>query len=394
MLLFVFFIATLNLAVGYALGAGLTPASLLDFLPKRSARPEAIDLDEEEPLSRAPAPSTGTVEMAVEPSKPAAPDIMASLSDFRSKLSTASADLKQNEDDPDKFDESATKLQQASHAYLEEAEGAIQQLDALGADGDEKAAATRDVVATGTAEVAALSNEIDGLIEEGLDDASRKQLTSKSGEISATASRLEASAAESRGGDSAEPAPAAAAPPPAQGNPPRVVESVDDLFARLAGLLSDGEEKTKTLPIAAVQIDAPAGAEQDEKTLAKLEQGVAQLAAETLGESQTYFVGKPTMALLEGDTFEAAIERLELLRQQVESATFSVDGQQLKATVTCAMAEAHVGDGRQALLEQLEQALAESTRNGPNHTFHHDGAFPTAVPGLDLKTDAKTVEVG
>ena len=121
---------------------------------------------------------------------------------------------------------------------------------------------------------------------------------------------------------------------------------------------------------------------------------MAQVAAELLGDTQTFYYGHPTMMLLDGDSFEGAIERLEWIRRQVEANTFAVGGQSLQATVTCAFAEAKAGDARQELMEQLQQALDESARSGANRTFHHDGAFPTAVSDAGIPVEARTVSVG
>lgn len=121
MLLFVFLIAIVNLAIGYAIGAGLNLSSLMQLLPQRDEKPVIADIDDSAPLSRAapisesaPAPNAETESTAPEETpeetKSPAVDVMASLREFRQKLNNANVELKLHQQDPEKFGETATKL--------------------------------------------------------------------------------------------------------------------------------------------------------------------------------------------------------------------------------------------------------------------------------------------
>lgn len=416
MLLFVFFIAVMNLAVGYALGAGLMMPSISTLLPQRSSKPVIADIDDAEPLSRpaptappasapaAPAPAQAvekTPEPAPQPAakpKPGPADVMASLAQFREKLNSANVELKLNQADPEKFEQSANKLQQANHGYLEEAEEAIKHLEELGASGDTLATETCEAVTTGATEVAAISSEIDGIIEGGLSsDESRQKLVDKSTELHDAAVEAEKGVTKAVAPDAATlaestekpvekpaPAPSAAAEPTS--------EEVDALFDRLEGLLKEAEEESVS-HVAAIRVDPLFDSEGDDALLTAVERSIAEMTKGLLEEGQSFVPGRPAMFLLEGDNYDQALERIEKLRQQVEATEFSFNGMEFQATVTCAFADAHKGDSRDQVIDQLNQALAESANQGANKTYHHDGAFPTETQPVKVKVDRKKVEL-
>ncbi|TWT99930.1 hypothetical protein Pla108_08740 [Botrimarina colliarenosi] len=410
MLLFVFFVATMNLAVGYALGAGLTIRSLFAMMPTRAAKPVIAEVDDAEPLTRpapvaaptqapaapvqavAPAAATGVpAEPASAPAKPKAKavDVIASLSAFREQLTAANVELKLAEQDAVKFEQSATNLQKVNHNYLEETEEALKQLDELGAAGDQEASATRDAVSHGASEVAAISSEIDGLIEGGFEEeAARKKLVEKSGALRDAAIEAEKEAVSAV----PKPTPPAAEAVALDGEIDATFAGIDDLFEQLEALL-DAAESESVNHLAAVRVDPIADAEGNDKLTLAAERAVAGIAKELLAEDQVLVPGRPALILLNGDSFEAASKRVEQLRQQVEATQFTLGGVEHKVTITCAIADAHQGDERDKLVDQLNGALEESMRVGVNRTFHHDGAFPTAIPEGQVEVAAKTVEL-
>ncbi len=403
MLLFVFFIAVINLAVGYALGAGLRLPSISRWLPQRDERPVIADIDDAVPLSRvapksvpviesapapAPTPAATPLREAAAKPKPSASDIMASLAAFREKLSHANFELDANQEDVAKFEASATQLQAASHEYLDEAVEVIKQLDELGAAGDATATATRDAVSSGATNVAAISSEIDGIIESGLSDGeTRQKLLDRSQTLSEVALEVEMSAIQAASPEK----PVAAAPiGKATGEVVRAsnVAEIDRLFDDLEALLRDAEDDAVS-HVAIVRLDAPPDAERSETVTAALEESIGAIAKEVLAEGQTFVPGAPAYLLLEGDTHDKALQRVERLRQQVEATVFSFDGDEIPVTVTCALADARKGDSREVVRAQLDEALGESGRLGGNKTFHHDGAFPTEAPRVKVAVEPR-----
>lgn len=391
MLLLVFVVATLNLAVGYALGVGLSVDDLLRLVPRRAAK--AAPSEAEEPLLTRPAPAPQPAAEAqaapVAPSspkpKPKPADVMASLAAFREKLTAANVELKLTQEDPEKFIESASKLRDANHDYLDEAQDALKHLADLDAAGDKVATATRDAVRAGASRVAEISTKIDGLIDQGLEDESRRAALIEQSSLAREAvQRAEKKATE---------AIATAQNPAPAGGP--TFAKLDNLFDRLEALL-DEASADDVRHVAAVRVDplADADGDGDDTLLASIERAVSELARSMLGEGQLLVPGPLAMILLEGDSFDEAAERVERLRQQVEATTFELDGAEVHATVTCALVDARKGDSRDAVVDQVNLALEESMRQGANRTFHHDGAFPTQTPERAVPVTPRTVVLG
>ena len=392
MLIFVFLVAVLNLGVGYALGRGLTLGDLLELLPKRKAKPDTDDLEDDLEL-------TQTVEEEAEEDaapQPTPEDMMASLASFRDKLNATSIELKLKKEDSEKFEETANKLQKANHEYLEEAEGAIEHLGQLGAEGDAIAEATSNAIAEGTEQVAKMSGEIDGFIDAGLkDEEVRSQLISKAAEMRDAATELQESTstaiaeAESEAVKADSDAKPEESPTeqkeesPASEEPKerataRTLDSVEELLTCLEKTL-EGAEEGQIEHLAAIRIDPVEGHEEDEACRKSVAAAVEGMALNSLGEGHAYVQGEPAMMFLQGASYEDALQRIEGLRQLVASTTYSYNDTQVKATITCAIADAKTGDARDQVIEQLDQALQESQTGGGNQTYHHDGAFPTAV---------------
>jgi hypothetical protein len=306
---------------------------------------------------------------------------MASLASFRDKLSTANVELKLSQEDPERFAKTANKLQEVNHGYLEEAGDAIKHLKELGAAGDAVASATCAAVRQGAEKVAAISTKIDGLIESGLKDAdARTQLIEQSDNAKQTVKQTEELAVEA----------IAETKTAAPGGPPMSFADLDAMFDRLEALLASAEGDT-VRHVAAIRVDPLAEAEGDEALIASIERAVGELAKSVLEESQLLVPGPPAMLLLEGDGFDDAAKRIESLRQQVEATTFELDGKEIKATVTCALVDTRKGEGRDQVVDQINQALEESIRLGANRTFHHDGAFATPMPEVIAEVTSRTV---
>ncbi|MEN0109520.1 MAG: hypothetical protein AAF805_02240 [Planctomycetota bacterium] len=409
----IFLIATVNLAVGYALGARLTPATLQARLSRRSAAP-LDDLDDEAPLTRPaevaeetvvqepeePPADVAQAEAAEPPAPPPATpaEMMRSLATFREKLSAASVELKLSQEDPDQFDACASKLQTANHEYLEQAEGAVKTLGELGEQGDTVAAATRDAVANGTEAVADLSGKIDGLIDGGIDTVDgRKELISRAEAIRDTAGQVEG--ATERAITKAEAAREPSEPekkseePPAEAPRAVTTESIDQLFDKLGVALEAAADDNPT-HLAAVQIDPLGEHEQDAMLRGAVQRAIGRVLGESLDEGQSYHCGDSATAVLVGDTYEDAVARVERVRQQISAITFQTPNAEVRVTVTCGLADARSGDPREQITEQLRQAIEESQAAGTNQSFHHDGAFPTPIETQPHDAKPMTIPVG
>jgi hypothetical protein len=399
MLLFVFLIAIVNLAIGYALGAGLNLSSLMQLLPQRDEKPVIADIDDATPLTRAPPISDSATSSTAETDAPVtdespsvAINVMASLREFREKLNNANVELKLNQQDAEKFGESATKLQAANHEYLEEAGEAIKKLEELSAAGDVVASATREAVSTGATEAAAISSEIDSLIESGLDsEEAREKLVAKSETLNEVAVEAEKTAVEIAATvEASTPEPEAPEEQASLVTADSTTDEIDRLFDHLESLLAEAQDDAVS-HVAVVRIDAPAEAEANDALTSALEETISELAKELLAEGQTFVPGRPALMLLEGDTYEQALERVEQLRQQVEATTFSFGEKEVRATVTCAFADARKDHNRDQIMRHLDEALGESSRVGGNKTFHHDGAFPTETPQAKVAVEPRTM---
>lgn len=415
MLVFVFLVATLNLAVGYAIGSGLidrvpSPLALLSLLPigKKSQPLEIDDADEltkpaakDEEEAAEKATEKAAEEHAAEEAAPenekkkAKKDVLAGLSDFREQLTAASIELKENQEDPEKFDESAGKMQKANHEYLEQAQDAIQELD--GIEG-ENASEARDAVASGAEEVARISDEFDDLVEGGLDEESRAKLVECSESIVETTTEVaEATDKVQAEPESAEQAPEEKKPKSKPKDatklpePTDLLESYDELFDLLETQLND-EEKDGSYQVAAIRLD-PIDGQDDSEALAAIQESLLGISAQVLSAGQPLASGESTFLLLNGDSHEKALQRIENLRQLVAASTFMHGDDSIDATITCAVAEAEQGLDRKELKERLTQALDESQNEGGNKTFHHDGAFATAVEEIKSKVEKQTVAV-
>jgi len=198
MAIYIAFIATLNLCLGYALGAGKLPKVSLPTLRRKKAAGEAAESVAE---PAAPAPQQAAAVEAVEaPPQPAAseaavvdapaeetekaeikrteadeaqsaspqgsskPDtsqILAGLAAFRAKLDTVGNDLRNAEDDDrDTIDDCAEEIRKANDDYLEIANETIETLD----DTDKTQAEFRSSLTAQANTVRNASGEIDEIL--------------------------------------------------------------------------------------------------------------------------------------------------------------------------------------------------------------------------------------
>lgn len=171
------------------------------------------------------------------------------------------------------------------------------------------------------------------------------------------------------------------------------IKQIDELIGIIDALVAaeDGEH----LVVAAVRPDPIQLAEGveieelDTRLLTSLTTLVQELTEATHGTACN--TNGQLLIALPGDTPEEASRRLDTLRQQVEKTTFDAGETKLQATVTCAIAEAGDEPSRQALLDNLEEALGESERHGSNRSYHHDGRFPAPALPEEAQIAPRTI---
>lgn len=423
MLLFVFLSAILNLSIGYAIGSGFKLPEGLPKIPLLRKKKKLDDLDEEDALTRpveesnqeappaepppavtirAPQPEAvaepKAVAEAVEPPVEATPsdntkaskevsteDLMAGLQNLQLQLAEVGEELMSHEDDAEEFGECASRLQVANHVYLEKANGTIDQLDELGNAGDASATEAKKSVSSGYDKAEQASQKIDNLLEGELDEAARKELLAQSAE-------LVESAKESCNLESPKPAEQSIDPPSDSIASDSKGISVDDLFEKIENAVKQMDDG-KSLFVAETRLDPPKEPISEASLLDGITTDLNALIAESINAKHTYTTEGRRLVLLEGDSLEEACQRVEEIRQKFESTTFLANSITAQATVTCAVSEINGGTTLSEIEKQLITAAEEAEQIGVNRTFHHDGAFATAISPLELSIEKRVVEI-
>jgi diguanylate cyclase (GGDEF)-like protein len=147
------------------------------------------------------------------------------------------------------------------------------------------------------------------------------------------------------------------------------------------------------MTVALVEVDqAVHGAESIDDRLLR---GVAETVREMLTDAHTAarYSDQQFLLLLPHDDLQHATQRTEQVRQRIEATQFVADGQQIQATVTCALAQVAASHSVSNLLEFLEETLDEAKRYGGNRTFMHDGTSPTPVVPPELNFAPQTCAI-
>lgn len=444
MLLFVSISALINLGIGYVLGAGLTFSEVLEMLPLRR-RQSTNDLGDDDVLTRPPeakaktevdakaapadkvasekseekaveeatktesdSPTDPTDDQADESATEEAPqakttakplDVMAGLADFREQLASAGLALKLNQENPDKFGDCAQDVQKASHGYIEQA---IETATVLADQGDATSIAASEVIVSGVEKATAISEKFDEQLEGELTDEKRAELINQASAMKDAAAETQISAEKKI----APPAEQTSSEPSGEKKSEEAKEDDDaaitpigseKLFDQIEQALAAAEDD-KSLLVASLSTDPIVGQENDGELLTAITQSLDKVIALALEGTQAYSsaaadpAGRPVL-MLGSDTFEIASQRMERLRQTVEATAFQRGDETFHATVTCAITEVKKQDNRNTIETQLMQALDESERAGHNKTYHHDGAFPTALPEMTVETEKRTVQI-
>lgn len=429
MLLFVLFSTLLNLSIGYALGSGFKLPKGLPKIPLLRKKKKLDELDEEEALTRppeagddasvdtiaeedlelslpptvtigAPKQSQPSAEKATEavvaavvmpepvaeshPSdEPVVPaDLLAGLSNLQSQLAEVGEELKSHENDPTEFDECANRLQVANHDYLEKAHDTIEQLDELGNAGDDTAKKAKEQVSSGCVKAEQTSKKIDALLEGDLDEAARKELLTQSAEMVELAK------------ESCDPnAPDALTEESGLTQDAATVElSVDELFVKIEEAAKQ-MDKGQSLFVAEAKLDPPKEPISESCLLDGITENLNHLIQETISDKHSYTTNERRLILLAGDSLEEACQRVEQVRQTFELTTFHANSITAQATVTCALSEISSGSSCTEIEKQLLHAVEEAEEIGANRTFHHDGAFATAISPLEMTIEKRVIEI-
>ena len=242
MLVFVWLVATLNLGVGYVLGAGRLPPLTVPALPQlprgfgKNSEPDPID---DESLTRPVAsaepqsPEEETADQEQKRAKPTHAELVAGLTKFRTKLNNASLELKLSQEDPNRFEECANKLQSANHEYLEHTNEVIESFESAGEAAGGEAC---DALNKNAQEAEQLSGKIDEILEQDLNEEGRSELIATSEAMRENAATLEKQAtvvaaeieAAQQQSETAEEEPEGAAKdPPAAETGPEPTEEAD-----------------------------------------------------------------------------------------------------------------------------------------------------------------------
>lgn len=433
MLLYLAFCATLNLCAGYVLGvycgwlpwgeASLRrePKELADEEPlvqiapmgteeanvASQAAPEEVaePIAEPEPALQAAAPADlppAAPEPAPEPAqtKPSVADMMNGLAAFQNQLASLGQEMNDSSENAQEFDDCASRMQEANHAYLDKAQETIEQLDE--SDEQEKAAPVREVLVDGKERVGKLSEDFDAICDEPeRDEETRSRMLDQSNLLTESTASLDELLQQSilaagidPNAPDPEPVVKEAPQPTFNVDPENGLATIDSLLSQIDELLNEDQPllvaTVRIDPLAEDYIDAGKGFE--EQLLTQL----GGLTGELIAVGQGVAIqeeANQVMLLLSGDNADQASRRMERIRQEVEAATFFTPDAELRATVTCAVAECVPGESREDLLEQIEETLAESERYGGNRCYHHDGKFPAPVVPEELTITPRKISI-
>ena len=117
--------------------------------------------------------------------------------------------------------------------------------------------------------------------------------------------------------------------------------------------------------------------------------GVAQLLRVEVGDkgSLARFSDRRFVFMFPDTDVRSATSTAERVRQRLEKVRFVHKERRIRVTVSCSVAEAASEDTTATLLGRVEATLHEAKRHGRNRTFLHEGEYSTPVvpPNFDLE---------
>ena len=342
---------------------------------------EAAEATEPEPEPEPVPEIEAEAEPEAEPVRKAqTSDILAGLASFREKLSAVGDELRKA-DDEEAVEQCAGDLKKANDDYLEQAHEAIDSID----QADEAANAEDEQLKATLVEQADQVEKANNRIDEAMqaDDPTKikEQLIASTDELVESTEKAESSL------------PGAAEE--AEDSPGELgLVELDKLMVAIDQELEEDGEQGR-LQVAAICFDLPDGGESKLENADRLLSGLGQIVEELLGPGQAAAIDEENrlLLLLSGDDESAATEKCELARQKVSAARFVCDEQEVAATVSCAVVDNSGTSDRNVLLQRLGESMEEASRYGSNRTFHHDGKFPAPVVPHTMEVESQTITI-
>lgn len=383
MMLFVAVMATLNLCVGYVLGAyfGVLPGlptrlALASWGGGNSNQGAASTVSASPPV--APTSTTAAAPARVVDPAEVTQEILAGLASFRQKLAKVNDHLHQSEGDRASIDTCAGELRHANDQYMSDADRALERLEAV--ESDPQHDELKLTLTQQAEEVKQVNTTLDQLLENPDTELVHRRLLETTGHLDEGASVTEQKATEVLAPPPVTPTLLAAMTVPLQ----RLLDSATQQLQQVDG--------SQPLQMGAVRIDdLPASTDDD----TRLAEGLLQMVESVLMEGQMAALGDDgvVLMLLAGDDEAAAIQRCERLRQLTAASVLECDGNTIRVTATCTIATAPAGTPVEQVVARLHESLAEARRYGPNRCLHHDGKFPAPVVPHTMDVVGMTVAV-
>ena len=412
-LLYVFLVATVNLCVGYVVGAacgwlpgplrrqlsGLqltTPAAMPLPTPtverRQRKQPAATrrPSQEKEVAVAASSPDTPTpAETSGAENRSQQDRIELGLANFRNRLASLKVQIDSAEGDSDQLDQCAAEMQDEGQKYLDHSNNCIDELSGSDEDVAIEAAvvetnqqveqATRRLQDVADADTAESKLEILRESSESLEE-STADLSSQLDEVRGKAAHEDEQADDQTEDES----------PPA--DPTAALATIDELQSLIADHFANhGEDEP--LPVASIRLDE--SADKTRPSIERFLSGIGELVTECLEEDQVAAIDEADqiLVLLPGDGTIEATDRLEALRQKVAAAQFACDGEIYNATVSCGFTDSRSFHGPSELQVGLNDTMKEASRFGTNRTFHHDGRLAAPVVPAAIDAESVTIEI-
>jgi GGDEF domain-containing protein len=201
-----------------------------------------------------------------------------------------------------------------------------------------------------------------------------------------TRSKSDADASTSEDHDSQQPA-ARAAPTSAEG-----------LVSAVAEFIGDLPSPATKFAVALVSVDqlAKINGKQGRAVSDRIVQAVAQsfTALSPLHTVSTELQRQQILFFQAERSARDATQEVELVRQRIAAAKFMHAGKPLVVTLTCGVAEATGVETPAAIVERLQETLADAVRYGTNRTFFQDGEQTSpAITPTNNKIESRVIEL-
>jgi len=292
------------------------------------------------------------------------------------------------------FESCLSSLQAAGQEYLESRKQAEAAFKGLQGAGEEYAAACDSLevaVQRQNEQIRGTNEVIESLDYRGDPDGSCQQMVSETVKLMDVNRHLrdtleEASVVVARSQQRLQSLDEAARRDPLTG-----LASRTGLEAELAAWWEQDPRRVRQLCIAMVDVDkfAEVNRRFGHAVGDRVLRAIAQLLAAESREDITAarFSGQRFLMLFGDADVRSTTSVIERIRQTVEIARLHYREDDIRITVSCAVAEATSKDTSETLYGHLETALGQAKRYGRNRTFIHEGEYPTPVvpPSFSLK---------